>query len=263
MSPTSGLTETLLRPLLRTDPHRPRLTWYGGDPAGRTELSTASLANWAAKTAGLLVDELGVDPGGVMRVRGVGSWQLVPAALGGWWAGLSVDLSAAGSGAGFTDALVTAPDVRADEAAALADEVDPDAFLALTAHPLALPAGGLPSGARDYSTVVRAHADRFPGVPVEASATALVADAPLSGAPGAPLTVIEAVERARELAAGWGPQPRVLAELGRTVGDASGLLGLALAVLAADGSLVVVDPATGYAADTVVRDEQVSVPDPF
>src|SRR6478735_1987886 len=56
--PPGGITTALLGPLLATDPHRPRLIWHG---AGRTELSTASLANWSAKTAGLLDDESGAD----------------------------------------------------------------------------------------------------------------------------------------------------------------------------------------------------------
>ena len=60
-----GVTAALLGPLLGVDPHQPRLIWHG---TGRTELSTATLANWSAKTAGLLVDELGTQPGQVAAV---------------------------------------------------------------------------------------------------------------------------------------------------------------------------------------------------
>lgn len=253
MTFTPDLTETLLRPLLRTDPHRPRLTWYGGEPAGRTELSTASLANWSAKTAGLLLDELGVAPGAGVRVLGMRSWQVLPAALGSWWAGLSVDLTPAG--AGFADAVFLAPDADPDGLDALVDDSDPDTVLSLTTHPLALPVGDLPAGVRDYSTAVRAHADRFPGVPVEPTAVVLHADPPLGGDAA---TVTDVVGRARAMAAAWGPQPRVLAELGVTVRSTAELVIAAVAALAVDGSLVVVDPTAGFAATTVGADEQIT-----
>ena len=85
---TTNVSAALLGPLLRSDVHRPRLTTY---TAGfRTELSTASLANWSAKVAGLLLDELGAAPGDVVFV-GVGAgWQSAPILLGTWWAGLTV-----------------------------------------------------------------------------------------------------------------------------------------------------------------------------
>src|SRR6476661_5216589 len=85
--PPGGITAALLGPLLAGDPHRPRLIWHG---SGRTELSTASLGNWAAKTAGLLVDELGAAPGDTVQWRVRRSWQGVPLLLGSWWAGLIV-----------------------------------------------------------------------------------------------------------------------------------------------------------------------------
>lgn len=259
MTTTAGLTETLLRPLLATDPRRPRLTWYGGEPAGRTELSTASLANWAAKTAGLLTDEIGVAPGGLIRVLGVRSWQLLPAALGGWWAGLAVDL---GTDGGFADAVMAAPDTDPEVAAAQLGDADPDTYLTLTDHPLALPSGDGPAGARDFSLAVRAHADRFAGVPVASSATALRSGLPWGPAGAAALTVAEALTRARELSAGWAAQPRVLMTLTDTTG-ASELLAAAVAALAVDGSLVVVDPAGGFEAGSVIADEHVTVPTPF
>ena len=57
----------LLRALVASDPGRPRITWYD-DAAGptrgeRIELSARVLANWVAKAANLLVDELDVEAG--------------------------------------------------------------------------------------------------------------------------------------------------------------------------------------------------------
>ena len=46
-----------------TDPTRPLLTWYDDATGERTELSGATLANWVAKTANLLVDEVGAGAG--------------------------------------------------------------------------------------------------------------------------------------------------------------------------------------------------------
>ena len=54
----------------RRDPTRPLLTWYDDATGERTELSGATLANWVAKTANLLVDGLGLGPGDrAARVR--------------------------------------------------------------------------------------------------------------------------------------------------------------------------------------------------
>ena len=126
--PPGGITAALLGPLLAGDPHRPRLIWHG---AGRTELSTASLANWSAKTAGLLVDELGGRPGGVVVWRVRRSWQAVPLLLGSWWAGMVV-----------TDLYDEAAESRA--VAAFIDDDDDsgaDEVIVASSHPFGLATG--------------------------------------------------------------------------------------------------------------------------
>ena len=45
---------------LRTDPGRPLVTFYDDATGERVELSVATYANWVAKTAGLVQDELDV-----------------------------------------------------------------------------------------------------------------------------------------------------------------------------------------------------------
>ena len=42
------------------DPARPLLTWYDDGTGERVELSGATLGNWVAKTANLLVDGCGL-----------------------------------------------------------------------------------------------------------------------------------------------------------------------------------------------------------
>ena len=63
MRELSTVSAELLDPLLRNNPAGPRITYYDDATGERIELSTATLANWAAKTANLLRDELGAGPG--------------------------------------------------------------------------------------------------------------------------------------------------------------------------------------------------------
>ena len=57
-----NLTAALLDPLLARDPMGPRITYYDDATGERIELSAVTLANWAAKTANLLREELGGLP---------------------------------------------------------------------------------------------------------------------------------------------------------------------------------------------------------
>ena len=53
----TNLTAALLDPLLARDPMGPRITYYDDATGERIELSTVTLANWAAKTANLLRED--------------------------------------------------------------------------------------------------------------------------------------------------------------------------------------------------------------
>ena len=55
--------EQVLVSRLRMDPGRPLVTFYDDDTGERTELSVTTYANWVAKTAGVLTDDLGLDTG--------------------------------------------------------------------------------------------------------------------------------------------------------------------------------------------------------
>ena len=59
--------DRLLDGALRADPSGPFLTFYDDATGERIELSLTSLENWVAKTANLLVDELDLEPGDVVR----------------------------------------------------------------------------------------------------------------------------------------------------------------------------------------------------
>jgi uncharacterized protein (TIGR03089 family) len=218
------ITDQVLGPLLRTDPARPRITHYDDDAGSRVELSGATLANWAAKTANWLRDELDVQPGDAVAVLLPPHWQTAGVLLGAWWCGATVTASPAGA------ETVTLCGVDRIADAAGADEV---AALGLDA--LGMGIAGLPPGIRDFTSEVRVHGDTF-----------------TSGGAGPDTETLLTAARAR------------IAELGLTAGDRllcttswDGTVPgeVLLAVLAADASLVQctgTDPAalpTRYAAE--------------
>jgi uncharacterized protein (TIGR03089 family) len=135
---------------------QPLITYYDDATGERTELSGATLANWVAKTANLLVDGLGLAPGQVAAVRLPPHWQTAAVLLGCWVAGLTVDLT----GTDRADiAFVTAP-VAGAPLAPPADEV-----YALALDPLGLPfRPGPPPGTADFIVEMRPHGDRLPPV---------------------------------------------------------------------------------------------------
>lgn len=183
------VTDQLLEPLLREDPARPRMTHYDDATGGRVELSGATLANWAAKTANWLRDELDVQPGDGVAVLLPPHWQTAGVLLGAWWCGGVVTSVASGAEVALCSAERVADAGGAAELAAVS----------LDALGAGLPA--LPSGVRDYATEVRVHGDEFAAEPLPATAPAT------RGA-----TVEQLVESARRRAAelGLGPDDRVL-----------------------------------------------------
>ncbi|MGW4497167.1 TIGR03089 family protein [Micromonospora sp. NPDC004336] len=136
---------------IATDPTRPLLTWYDDATGERAELSGATLANWVAKTANLLVDEAAVGPGDTAAVLLPPHWQTAAVLLGCWSAGLRV-----ADTPGDVDVLFAAV-ARIEEAGAWrAGE-----RYALALDPFALPMRQVPPGFADYVSVVRAHGDHF------------------------------------------------------------------------------------------------------
>ncbi|HWC34958.1 MAG TPA: TIGR03089 family protein [Mycobacteriales bacterium] len=79
----------LLNVELRRDGARPFITAYDAE-AGRVELSVATTANWVAKVAGYLEDELGVGPGDQIEVAPTLHWLTAVVLLAGWAVGAEV-----------------------------------------------------------------------------------------------------------------------------------------------------------------------------
>jgi uncharacterized protein (TIGR03089 family) len=151
------------------DPTRPVLTWYDDTTGERIELSGATLDNWVAKTANLLVEGAGFGVGDRAAVLLPPHWQTAAVLLGCWSAGLTV---------GGAD--LAAPDVLFATAGE-ADELAPAAAerYALGLAPMGAPLSEVPAGYTDYVVEVRGHGDRFtpyadigPADPALAGATA-------------------------------------------------------------------------------------------
>ncbi|HVS67972.1 MAG TPA: TIGR03089 family protein [Mycobacteriales bacterium] len=80
---------SLLESELRRDGARPLITAYDGD-GNRVELSVTTVANWVAKTAGYLMDELGLEPGDPLAIDPTLHWLTAVALLAGWTVGAEV-----------------------------------------------------------------------------------------------------------------------------------------------------------------------------
>lgn len=227
----------LLRALTESDPGRPRLTWYddadGPTRGERIELSARVLANWVAKAASLLAEELDVEPGDSVVIALPTHWRAVYWALAAWSVGAEVVAGGETSVEDISGARVVVTD---DPAA-----VPPGpTVVAVTLPALARRWQGpmLPSGAVDEAATVTGQPDVFEALdPVDGSAPALRVPG------GATVAYDDLLPRARAVAAarGWTDAARVLTSSG--IADA--VTGL-LAPLVTDGSVVLVrDPDPG------------------
>jgi acyl-CoA synthetase (AMP-forming)/AMP-acid ligase II len=161
----------LLAAELRRDGARPFLTWYDDATGDRVELSVATIANWAAKTANLLVDEYGVEAGDPVSLSPANHWLTTVAALGAWSAGACVvldaegDVSLPGAAAAFMAAVLPQPDALLGSPVESATPALRAGGREWTAAELATAAAhgaqqhGLPPGARVLSTLPLDRAD--------------------------------------------------------------------------------------------------------
>jgi len=227
------LTQELLDPILATDPAGPRVTYYDDSTGERVEVSAVTLTNWAAKTANLLRDEFGLEPGARVSVLLPAHWQTAAALLGAWWAGADVTLAA------DPDAeLALVHGDRIDEAG------DVPEILAFSLDAFGKPVPDLPVGVTDYASSVRVHGDQF---------TPSGQQGALEGrSVGEVLTAARARAEAHSLAAG----DRVLSTL--AWGNADELIDGLLSVLVSGSSLVQVNRPDASKVDRRSETEKVS-----
>jgi uncharacterized protein (TIGR03089 family) len=149
------LSGAILDPMLRTDPVGPRITYYDDATGERIELSAVTLANWAAKTANLLRDELAAGPTSRVALLLPAHWQTAAVLFGVWWIGAEVTLR------GPADLALCTPE-RLDEADAAVAEGGLNGEVAvLSLDPFGKPVPDLPLGVTDYATAVRVHGDQI------------------------------------------------------------------------------------------------------
>lgn len=211
-----SVTQALLGPLLASGAPKPLITHYDDATGARIELSRATTANWAAKTANWLVDEMDLEPGTPVMVSLPAHWQTAGVLLGAWWAGAHVTAEAGGAEVAF----VPAADLARGEGA--------HAVAAVGLDPLGAPVRDLPTGVVDYVSDIRVHGDDFnPIAPVPGDSPALLG-----------MSVDGVLEAARSRASelGIGRDDRVLSTLDWTL--PGGVVDGLLAVLAAGAALV-------------------------
>ena len=247
----------LLRRLVAADPGRPRVTVYDDTDSPtrgeRIELSARVLANWVAKAANLMRDDLDAGPGTVVLLDLPPHWRTLYWALAAWSVGACVEVPAhrttadAGPGPATAAATNAAADVVVTDAVDVAAAADEAVLVTLAA--LARSAvGPVPTGVVDEARELATHGDVFDAWdepngsdPALRAGGGVVAYADLVAAP--------------EPGPAGGPQ-RVHTD----TTDTAAFLRLALTVWAADGSLVVTrgepDPAvlaSRLAAEGVTR----------
>lgn len=223
MNATDRTPADLLRSALAADPARPLVTFYDDATGERVELSVATFANWVAKTANLLQDELGAEPGDRLALLLPAHWQSAVWLLACSSVGVVAEV---GGDPVDADLVVSGPDSL-------------DAALACTGERVALalrPLGGRfpqpPAGFVDYAVEVPSQGDRFaPYAPVDA-------DGPALAVGGTRFTGAELVQRARSDAAGLGLDGDSRLLSGRSFDTWEGLSAGLYAPLAAGGSVV-------------------------
>ena len=231
MSTPPSTPAVLLRRLVAADPGRPRVTVYDDTDSPtrgeRIELSARVLANWVAKAANLLRDDLDVGPGSVVVLDLPPHWRTLYWAFAAWSVGACVEVpdhrtTADGDqGAPADAASASTPDVVVTDAADVASAA-PEAVL-VTLAALARSAGmSVPAGVVDEARELATHGDVFGGDDPDLADPALRA--------AGRVTVYQDL-----VPAPAGPPQRVHT----ATTDTAAFLQLALGVWAADGSLVV------------------------
>ncbi|MYS21621.1 TIGR03089 family protein [Streptomyces sp. SID4948] len=240
VTPTTRTPAALLADALRADSGRPLVTFYDDETGERVELSTATFANWVAKTANLLQDDLGAQPGDRLALLLPAHWQTAAWVLAAFSAGVVV---APGGDPAEADLVVSGPDTLEAARACRGERV------ALALRPLGGRFPQPPAGFSDYAVEVPSQGDRFaPYVPVGPDAPALQ----LPGDEGV-LTGGEVVERALASARALGLSrgSRLLSGLSYDTWD--GLAAGLLAPLAADASVVLCRHLDALPADRLAR----------
>jgi uncharacterized protein (TIGR03089 family) len=220
------ITEALLRPLWTSTPSRPLITHYDDAAGTRVELSVATLANWAAKTANWLTEDLDLEPGDPVAVALPAHWQTAAILLGAWWCGAHLIDDSTKSAVAFIPPAADLPVVSLD--------------------PMGRPLSSPPPETLDYITESRLHGDDFLALTPIPGSTPAVLD----------LTIDEVLTTAR--ATTLTSTDRALSTMDWTLPD--GLIKGFLSVLAARASLVHVTNPTYLDAHRTAERTTIDLP---
>lgn len=156
--PAAATVPALLAEAQRRDPARPLVTFYDDATGERVELSVVTTANWVAKTASLLVEELDVERGDTVLVDLPTHWLTPVWLLACWTVGAVVAVPGTDAGADPV-VVVSGPDRLADHAAASASSAH---VIGVSLRPLGGPfAEPLPPGVLDFAIAVPGQPDAF------------------------------------------------------------------------------------------------------
>lgn len=206
-----------LLPAVR-EPGRPLITWDDRTTGERVELSATTTANWVAKTASLLVDELDAEIGTRVRIGLPSHWLRFVWLLSSWTVGaVVVDRDA--------DIGVSGPELVGDEPVRLAASL----------RPLGGPFVSPPQDFVDLAAVVPGQPDAFTPL-----------DVPHEGSAALDLAGTDPLDHAGLITLGDPDPRRLLVEPGDLRRDAL----LLVSALRGGGSLVVV---AGADADQLAR----------
>jgi uncharacterized protein (TIGR03089 family) len=146
---------SVLADLLRSDPARPRITFYEDTPGPtqgeRIELSGKVVANWISKAGNALQDEFDLGVGATVRLALPPHWRALYWAFAVWSVGGTVDCSG-----GQTPDLLICDD---DTTAALPQSGD--VVLVTLAALARVHPGPVPPGAMDEAREIATYADQF------------------------------------------------------------------------------------------------------
>ncbi|MFE3458824.1 TIGR03089 family protein [Nocardiopsis aegyptia] len=242
----------LWRALVSADPARPFVTSYDASGA-RVELSRATFDNWVSKTANMLVDGFGAQPGDSTALALPVHWQSLVWAVSCWSVGAVVVPSPRGGVARGTAFAVADADRLGEAVDAGADEV-----FGTSLHPLGLPLQHVPEWVVDYSVEVRGHGDHFAAYPIDAAEPALRADGEHSGA--------DLAAAGRDRAAEWGltgeDRLAVLLEPDAPLSALGASLDLLLAALASGAPLILTPPGADDLAGRLRMEKATAVTAP-
>ena len=155
--------DRLLTQAVADDPARPLITFYDDSTGERVELSVVTFANWVAKTANLLVDGLGAEPGQRVSLDLPAHWQAAVWHAACWAAGL-VTVPGAAAQARTIDIDIAVVAVAARGAAASAAVPAAEEVVGLGLGPMGLPRRGIDLPAYvtlDYDREIHGYGDLF------------------------------------------------------------------------------------------------------